>query len=110
MPPLLDVARFRVSNLTEDVPRVDVTLASGRVLFRNVDRGETTRYISIEPGRYRIHVKKAGTDNIVLRVPNVVLRPRRNITMYIIGSMEGRDKLKAVLPLDGNTYLFDEQL
>jgi hypothetical protein len=109
MPPLLDVARFRVSNLTDDVPRVDVVQANGRVLFRNVDRGETTRYISMQPGRYRIHVKRAGTEDIVLRVPNVVLRQRRNITMYILGSVVGRNRLKAVLPLDGNTYLFDEQ-
>jgi hypothetical protein len=110
MPPLLDVARFRVSNLTEDVPRVDVVQANGKVLFRNVDRGVTTRYINMQPGRYRLHVKRAGTEDIVLRVPNVVLRQRRNITMYILGSVVGRERLKAVLPLDGNTYLFDEQM
>lgn len=110
MPPLSDVNRFRVINLLMEPTTIHVDLASGRRLFRNVKSEEVTRYITMEPGRYRILVKEANRDKTILIVPNVVLRQRKNISMYVIGSTVEKDTLKVVLPLDGNSYLFDEQI
>lgn len=95
----------RFAHLSPDAPKVDVTLPNGTVLFSNVGFQEVTDYIAINPGTYTLQVRLAGTDQVVLTVPNQTLGAGKNFTVYAIGLAAGNPPLQALLPLDGNTYL-----
>lgn len=95
----------RFVHLSPDTPAVDITLPDGKVLFPNVSYRGITGYISLDPGRYTIQARRAGTNNVVLTVPNIRLRPGRNISIYAVGLSGGVPKLQVLIPLDGSTYL-----
>jgi hypothetical protein len=47
----------------------------------------------------------AGTNNIILTVPNTNLRAGNIYTVYIVGLANGSPGLQVLIPLDGSTYL-----
>lgn len=96
---------LRFAHLSPDAPAVDVTLSDGTVLFKNVGYKQIARYITVNPGKYRIQVRATGTDNIVLDVPNVRLLPNKFYTIYAVGLTSGNPPLQVLIPLDGNSYL-----
>ncbi|ABZ84628.1 conserved hypothetical protein [Heliomicrobium modesticaldum Ice1] len=100
-----DTVYIRFAHLSPDAPAVDVTLPNGTVLFRNVSFRQVTDYIPVPPGTYTLQVRPAGSTQVVLTVPNVRLLPNRFLTVYAVGLAGGRPPLRALIPLDGNTYL-----
>lgn len=50
---------------------------------------------------YTLHVRVAGTSNVVLTVPYVYLMADKYYTVYAIGLVGGKPKLEALLLLDG---------
>lgn len=99
------MANVRFVHLSPGAPAVDVTLPDGRILFSNISYKGITGYIPLAPGRYTIQLRLAGTNTVVLTVPNIVLRPARNYSLYAIGLPEGKPGLQLLIPLDGSTYL-----
>ncbi|OGO77251.1 MAG: hypothetical protein A2Y23_04615 [Clostridiales bacterium GWB2_37_7] len=96
---------LRVAHLSPKTPNVDITLPNGTKLFGDVEYKEVTDYIPIRPGTYELQAKLAGTNNIILDVPNTNLRFGNIYTVYIVGLMNGKPPLQVLIPLDGNTYL-----
>ncbi|MCW2277633.1 DUF4397 domain-containing protein [Heliophilum fasciatum] len=96
---------LRFAHLSPNAPAVDLTLADGTVLFRNVTYPATTDYRVLLPGTYTLQLRLAGTDQVVLRVPNARLRPGRFYTVDAVGLVGERPPLQVLIPLDGNTYL-----
>lgn len=96
---------IRFSHLSPTAPNVDVTLSNGTVLFRNVRFRETTNYITLPPSTHHFQLKVAGTNNVVLDVPHIVLTPNKIYTIYAIGLPSGQPPLQVVIPLDGSTYI-----
>jgi len=99
------MTNLRFIHLSPDAPAVDITLPDGKVLFSNVSYKGITDYIPVAPGRYTIQARPAGTDKIVLNVPNIVLRGGLNISVYAVGLAKGKPGLQVLVPLDGSTYL-----
>ncbi|MBS4534297.1 DUF4397 domain-containing protein [Clostridium sp. D2Q-14] len=99
-----NMAEIKFVHLIPDAPRVDVTLPDGRKLFENIAFNEVSEKSTIEPGRYTVQLRVAGTDNIILTVPNVVLNSGRYYTIYGVGTMNGAKPLQALIALDKASY------
>ena len=90
----------RFVHLSPNAPRVDVAVANGPVLFRNVAYQEITNYQIPDPGVYTLEVRPAGMDQVVLTVPGVALEANRFYTVYAVGLLGEEPPLEAVLAMD----------
>ena len=99
------MAMIRFSHLSPTAPNVDITLTDGTVLFSDVRFKETTGYIMVPPTTYNLQARVAGTDQVVLDVPNIKLLSDRFYTVYAVGLPGGQPPLQVLIPLDGNTYI-----
>ncbi|MTI47814.1 DUF4397 domain-containing protein [Sporosalibacterium faouarense] len=95
----------RFVHLSPGAPNVDVKTGDDNMLFSNVAYKGVTEYKLINPGTYTFNVFAAGTDDRVLYVPNITLKPNRFYTIYAVGLVEGNPPLQVLIPLDGNSYL-----
>lgn len=98
-------AEIRFINLSPDAPPLDITLPNGKILFKNAAYKEIGEYISVDNGVYTLQLRTAGTEKVVLHIPNIRIRPRHYYTVYAVGFTSGNPPLQALIPLDGNTYL-----
>jgi hypothetical protein len=98
-------ACIRFGHLSQEAPAVDITLPDGRIVFEDVSFEEVTDYICINPGTYVLQARVAGTNNVVLTVPNIKLTPDRFYSIYAVGLVEGEPSLQVLIPLDGNSYI-----
>lgn len=98
-------AYIRFGHLSPDAPNVDIRLPGGTTLFEDVAYKEVTDYIWAYPGNQTLEVYVAGTNNRVLKVPNVILKPNRIYTVYAVGLVEEKPPLEVVIPLDGSSYI-----
>jgi len=105
LPPLSNMARLRFIHLSPNAPSVDFTLPNGMDVFPDVSYKEITSYKSFVNGRYTFQLRLAGTDTIVLHVPNILLRPARNLTAYAVGLTSSHPPLQMLIVMDGSTYL-----
>lgn len=105
MPIPMGKTYVRFGHLSPNAPSVDVRLPNGSDLFKDIEYKEITEYKLIEPGTYTFEVYTTGTENRVLYVPNINLKPNRFYTVYAIGLVGERPPLQVVIPLDGNSYL-----
>lgn len=96
---------IRFVHLSPNAPNVDITLPDGTVLFRNVPYQGITEYITVRPGTYTLQARVAGTNNIVLTVPNQTFTANRFYTAYAVGLVGENPPLQLLTPLDGNSYL-----
>jgi hypothetical protein len=94
-------ALVRFMHLSPNAPAVDITLPDGTVIFRNVSFKHITNYIAVDPMNYTLQVRVAGTNNIVLTVPNVDLAANEYYTVYAIGLAGESPELEALLLMDG---------
>jgi hypothetical protein len=94
-------AMIRFIHLSPNAPAVDITLPNGTVIFSNVSFRHITPYIDVSPMNYTLQVRVAGTDNVVLTVPNINLDVDKYYTVYAIGLVGEEPELEALLLLDG---------
>lgn len=98
-------AMIRFSHLSPDAPAVNLTLSNGDVLFPDVEYEDLTNYREISPGTYTLQLRRPGSNQVVLTVPNALFKARRYYTIYAVGLISGNPPLKLLLPLDGNSYI-----
>lgn len=96
-----DKAMIRFLHLSPDAPAVDITLPDGTVIFSNVSFRHITSYTEVTPMNYTLQVRVAGTQDVVLTVPDLNLDPDRYYTVYAIGLVGEDPELEALLLLDG---------
>lgn len=96
---------IRFAHLSKEAPAVDITLPDGTVVFDDVTFEEVTDYTCVNPGTYVLQARAAGTEDIVLTVPNIKLLPDKFYTVYAIGLIDGQPPLQVLIPLDGNSYI-----
>lgn len=94
-------AMFRFAHLSPNAPAVDITLPDGTVLFDDVSFKQLKPYFPISPENYTLHVRVAGTSQVLLIVTNVNLRENRYYTLYAIGSLGEKPEFEAILLTDG---------
>lgn len=96
-----DKAKIRFIHLSPNAPAVDITLPDGTVLFNNVPFAHLTNYIDVMPMNYTLQVRVAGTDNVVLTVPNVKPEANKFYSVYAIGLVGDTPALQALFVQDG---------
>ena len=65
-----------------DAPAVDIAVAGGAVLFSNVSFQEGTAYLSVPAGSYDLEARIAGTMDVALSIPGVMLADGGVYTAY----------------------------
>jgi hypothetical protein len=90
----------RFVHLSPNAPAVDIKLSDGTRVFNNVAYKDITNYACIPSGSYTFTVSLAGTDNVVLTVPNVKLDPNNYYTIYAIGLVGKSPALEALAVLE----------
>ncbi len=94
-------AMIRFLHLSPNAPAVDITLPDGTVIFGNVSFDHITPYIDVMPMNYTLQVRVAGTDNVVLTVPNLNLDADKYYSVYAIGLVGTKPELQALFIQDG---------
>ena len=89
--------KVRLVHLSPDAPAVDVGVKNGNNLFNNVPFRKSTDYLTINPTNVDLEVKKAGTNDAVLSLPNVNLLPNTSYSVYAIGLANGQPSLEAII-------------
>ena len=92
---------IRFLHLSPNAPAVDITLPDGTVIFSDTSFLQITPYIDVMPMDYTLQVRVAGTEDIVLTVPNVILDADKYYTVYAIGLVGENPELQALLIQDG---------
>ena len=92
---------IRFLHLSPNAPAVDITLPDGTVIFSDTSFLQITPYIDVMPMDYTLQVRVAGTEDIVLTVPNVSLDADKYYTVYAIGLVGENPELQALLIQDG---------
>lgn len=100
-----NMTNVRLIHLSPDTPAVDAVHPGQNVLFADVAYKGVTGYRPVPSGRHVLQLRIAGSNNVILTVPNIILRPRQNISFYLVGLSEGMPDLQVLIPLDGSTYL-----
>ncbi len=99
-PPAAGRTKIRFVHLSPNAPAVDIAVAGGPVLFSNVPFRGVGGYTEVDAGTYNLEVREAGTNNVVLAVPNVAVRGDRVYTVYAMGIVGGEPPLEAVVTFD----------
>ncbi|MFC7063750.1 DUF4397 domain-containing protein [Halobacillus seohaensis] len=89
-------AKIRFWHLSPNAPSVDIAIKGGEVLFRNVPFGKATRYLTLSPTTADLEVRAAGSNQVVLNVPNATLNPNQAYTAVAVGFTEQNPQLEAI--------------
>lgn len=100
-----DKASIKFVHLMPNAPNVDMNLTDGTVLLRNVPFKGITDYTNVYPANHTLQVRLAGTNNMVLTVPNQKLSGGSAFTAYAVGLIGCNPPQQLLTPLDGSSYL-----
>lgn len=96
--------QIKFVHLSPNAPAVDITLPDGTVLFNDIEYKETSNNLEVPVGNYTIQARVAGTDKVVLTVPNVLIRDNKYYTIYAVGLVGDEPPLQALIALDKASY------
>ncbi|WP_432661918.1 DUF4397 domain-containing protein [Wukongibacter baidiensis] len=88
---------IRFVNLSPNAQNVDVTLSDGRKIFTNVGYKNFTDYACMPTGTYTFQVRPAGSDEVLVTIPNVTLMTNNYYTIYGVGLEGGSPPLQAIV-------------
>lgn len=93
-------AKVRLVHLSPDAPAVDVAVANGPVLIRNIAFPNAADYVQAAAGTYNLQVRVAGQNAVALSVPDVTLEAGNTYTAFALGLAQGQPALMAKLTMD----------
>lgn len=99
---MTDKSYVRFVHLSPNAPAVDITLPDGTKIFENVPYKQYTDYIVVNPGNYTLQVRPAGSNQVVLSIPNVSLLPGMIYSVYAVGLVGDKPPLETIISVDGN--------
>ncbi|MCX7771499.1 MAG: DUF4397 domain-containing protein, partial [Clostridia bacterium] len=94
-------AKVKFVHLSTNAPAVDV-IANQAVWFNSVYYQESTEYIPVRPGSFNIQLRVAGTNRMVLNVPNISFARGKSYTLYAIGLVGAYPPLQLLITNDGS--------
>jgi hypothetical protein len=83
--PAAGKAHVRFVHLSPDAPAVDIAVTNGPVLFSNRAFKSATEFSPVDAASYDLEVRLAGTNTVVLTVPDVQLANGRIYTIFARG-------------------------
>lgn len=90
-------AKVRFWHLSPNAPAVDIAEKDGDVLFSNISFGEVADYLEVDPGRKTLEVRPTGTEDVVLTIRDISLKPKEAYTITAIGLVDGKPRLEALI-------------
>ena len=97
-------AQLKFVHLSPNAPAVDITLSDGTVLISNISFGQISNNIIVAPANYTLQARIAGTNQVVLTVPNALVKANRYYTIYAVGLVGGNPPLQVLIALDKASY------
>jgi hypothetical protein len=91
---------IRFVHLSPDAPVVDISFSDGRKVFRNVGYKDITDYICVPPGTYTFGIRSVGSNDVILAISNLQLKPNNYYTIYSTGLVEDIPSLEVVPVLE----------
>jgi hypothetical protein len=82
-------AHVRFVHLSPNAPSVDVAVQGGAVVFGNKAFQENTEFIPLDAATYNLEVRLAGTNTVVLYLPNIALQSGKIYTLFAKGFVGG---------------------
>ncbi|PGT91596.1 MULTISPECIES: DUF4397 domain-containing protein [Bacillaceae] len=89
-------AKVRFIHLSPGAPNVDIAVQGGKVLFPNVPYEKATDYLTLSPLTVNLEVRVAGTNNVVLTIPQVQLKAGKTYTAVAVGLAGGNPPLESL--------------
>ena len=83
----METAKIRFVHTSPDAPAVDIGLSDGSVVFGDVSFRKSSMYAQLPAESYDLEVRVAGTMDIALALPDVMLDMGTNYTVFAIGSL-----------------------
>lgn len=97
--------QVKVVHLSPNAPAVDVTLPDGTILFKDIEYKEVSNNLIVPSSKYTIQLRVNGTDQVVLTVPNVLIKPDKYYTVYAVGLVGNQETpLQVLIALDKASY------
>ncbi|KGX91425.1 DUF4397 domain-containing protein [Pontibacillus marinus] len=94
--PVQEKAKARFIHLSPDAPAVDIAVKGGDVLFSNVGFKQSTDYLTLSPTTVDLEVRPAGSNQVVLTIPNVKLDANQIYNAVAVGYAQGSPQLEAI--------------
>jgi hypothetical protein len=82
-------AHVRFVHLSPNAPAVDIAVTGGSVLLPNTAFKGSTAFTPVLAGTYNLEVRVAGTTNVALPLPGVVLQAGKIYTVFAKGFLGG---------------------
>ena len=82
-------AHVRFLHLSPDAPAVDITLTNGTVVFPNTVFKQYSNFIPLDAGTYNLQVRLAGTETVVLDLPEITLQEGTIYSVFARGLVSG---------------------
>jgi hypothetical protein len=87
--PAAGKAHVRFIHLSPDAPAVDIAVQGGPVVFPNKSFKDYTPFTPLPAGTYDLEVRLAGTDQVVLPLPGIMLEAGKIYTVFAKGLVGG---------------------
>jgi hypothetical protein len=91
-------AKLRIVDAAPQSPPLDIAIAGGPVLFRNVTFGTVSNFMPVTAGRFAIEVRQAGTATVLFTQGASTLPAGTIIT--VAGTITGTGKIEMLPILD----------
>jgi len=80
-------ARIRFVHASPNAPAVDITLSDGTILFAGTEFGNAAKegYLSVPGGVYDLQVRLAGTETVVLDLPDIGVDNNTVYSVFALG-------------------------
>ncbi len=93
-------AKIKVLHASPDAGAVDVAVQGGPVLFGGLNNGESTDYLEVPTGSYKLELREAGTSNVLYTIPTINLAAGTLYTAIAQGFVGGSPAFKVQLVTD----------
>lgn len=93
--PAAGKAHIRFFHFSPDAPAVDIAVTGGPVLFANrqfndqSSNASLANFTPVDAGTYNLEVRAAGTNTVVLAIPNVPVTAGKIYTVFAKGFLGG---------------------
>jgi hypothetical protein len=93
-----DMARVRVLHTSPDAPAVDIAVTGGDVLIPGLEFPNASDELVVPAGSYDLEVRPAGTTDVALALPGVVLEAGMTYDVFAIGTLADGTLTVLVVP------------
>lgn len=93
-------SKIRVAHFSPDAPGVDVAVKNGDVIFPGATFKGVTDYKEVDPGKYDLEVRAAGTKDSVLDLAGTELKENMTYTVLAVGFAKKDPALDAIVLAD----------